>query len=156
MYTSLNIYMCILSLSREVFHENFKNGVTNSIKAPPPLFASVLPYASDLHNAFARYVSLGLHFGSKKTGKLSIVFEDSSRNSVFFRTKVTPYLSSLVNLLHFAFIVFYHWWTLKRSESTGEWLYNRYDKTHIIYSSYIISYVYQNINISYHIVYNLF
>ena len=27
---------------------------------------------------------LGLHFGSKKLGKISIVFEDLSRNSVFF------------------------------------------------------------------------
>ena len=33
---------------------------------------------------------LGLHFGLKKTGKLSIVFENLSRNSVFFRTEVKP------------------------------------------------------------------
>ena len=33
---------------------------------------------------------LGFHFGSKKTVKLSIVFEDLSRYSVFFRTKVKP------------------------------------------------------------------
>ena len=32
---------------------------------------------------------LGLHFGSKKPRKLSIVFEES-RNSVFFRTEVKP------------------------------------------------------------------
>ena len=30
---------------------------------------------------------LGLHFGSKKTGKISIDFEDLSRNSVFFEPK---------------------------------------------------------------------
>ena len=29
-------------------------------------------------------IPLGLHFGSKKTDKISIVFEDLSRNSVFF------------------------------------------------------------------------
>ena len=34
---------------------------------------------------------LGLHFGSKKTGKISIVYEDLSKNSVFFWTKVYPH-----------------------------------------------------------------
>ena len=34
---------------------------------------------------------LGLHFGSKKTDKMSIGFEDLSKKSVFFRTEVKPY-----------------------------------------------------------------
>ena len=29
-------------------------------------------------------VGAGLHFGSKNTGKITIVFEDLSKNSVFF------------------------------------------------------------------------
>ena len=33
---------------------------------------------------------VGLHFGSKKTDKISISFEDFSRNSVFLRTEVKP------------------------------------------------------------------
>ena len=31
-----------------------------------------------------------LHFGSKKTGKISIIFEHLWRNSVLFRNKVKP------------------------------------------------------------------
>ena len=33
---------------------------------------------------------VGFHFGSKKSGKISRVFEVLSRNSVFFRTDVKP------------------------------------------------------------------
>ena len=33
---------------------------------------------------------LGLHFGSKKSCKISILFEDLSRHSVFFGTEVKP------------------------------------------------------------------
>ena len=36
-------------------------------------------------------MNVELHFGSKKTGKLSIVFEDLSRNFVLFWTEVKPY-----------------------------------------------------------------
>ena len=39
--------------------------------------------------------SLGLHFGSKKLSKISIVFEDLSRNSVIYRTEVKPYPSPI-------------------------------------------------------------
>ena len=34
------------------------------------------------------FLRVELHFGSKKTLKISLVFEDLSRNSVFFRTEV--------------------------------------------------------------------
>ena len=34
----------------------------------------------------------GFHFGSKKNTKISIVSEDLSRNSVFFRTEMKPYM----------------------------------------------------------------
>ena len=37
------------------------------------------------------HFQLRLNFGSKKAGIVSIIFEDLSRNSVFFRTKVKPY-----------------------------------------------------------------
>ena len=40
----------------------------------------------------------GLHFGSKNAGKISIVFEVLSRNSVFFRTKVKPYFFCFINI----------------------------------------------------------
>ena len=36
-------------------------------------------------------VRVGLNFGSKNTFKISIVFEDISRNSDFFQTEVKPY-----------------------------------------------------------------
>ena len=32
----------------------------------------------------------GLHFGLKKTSKITIIIEDLSRNSFFFRTEVKP------------------------------------------------------------------
>mgnify|MGYP003571728168 CR=1 FL=1 len=35
-------------------------------------------------------LELGLHFGMKKNGKMSPVFEDFSKNSVFFGTEVKP------------------------------------------------------------------
>ena len=44
-----------------------------------------------------------LNFGSKKTGKISIVFEDSSRNYVFFEPKwsPTPQTNTLSHYLRF-------------------------------------------------------
>ena len=41
---------------------------------------------------------LGLHFGSKNTSKISIIIENLSRNSVFFRTEVKPYFHQLLSL----------------------------------------------------------
>ena len=43
-------------------------------------------------------VQLGLHFGSKKIGKISIVFEDLSKNSVLFRTEVKPQGTTHTNM----------------------------------------------------------
>ena len=37
-------------------------------------------------------LQLGLHFGLKNIGKITIVFEDLSRNSVFLKTEVKPCL----------------------------------------------------------------
>ena len=36
-------------------------------------------------------IYLGLHVGSKNAGKISIIFDDLWRNSVFFWTEVKPY-----------------------------------------------------------------
>ena len=36
------------------------------------------------------WIWVGFHFGSKKFARISIVFEDLSRNSVFFQTEVKP------------------------------------------------------------------
>ena len=38
------------------------------------------------YGRYKRYI--GLHFGSKKTGKISIAFEDLLKISIFFRTEV--------------------------------------------------------------------
>ena len=45
---------------------------------------------SDAKSCHVSMSVLGLHFGLKKTGKISIVFEDLSRILVFFRTEVKP------------------------------------------------------------------
>ena len=50
------------------------------------IFTSIV-HAPAIHN---KSLYLGLHFGSRKSCKLSIVFENLSRNSVFFRTEVKP------------------------------------------------------------------
>ena len=62
-------------------------------------FVFIMLIWCDGGNGFCQKVSIflshqfyfGLHFGSKKTGKISIVFlDDLSRNFVFFRTEVKP------------------------------------------------------------------
>ena len=48
-------------------------------------------------------LQVGFHFGSKKLGKISIVFEDLSRNSVFFEPKRSPiYKRSKYDMLRMA------------------------------------------------------
>ena len=42
-------------------------------------------------------IQTGLHFGSKNPGKISIVFEDISRNFVFFRIEVKLYMQRVTN-----------------------------------------------------------
>ena len=60
----------------------------------------------DFHPSFlffsplvALFSPLELHFGSKKTGNLSLVFEDLLRNSVFFSNRMKPYVTHLSPLL---------------------------------------------------------
>ena len=49
------------------------------------------PHSCSLTRHILALFHVGLHFGSKNPFKISIVFEDLSRNSVFFRTEVKPY-----------------------------------------------------------------
>ena len=55
--------------------------------------SNLCDFTIETNNGSLKKFPLGLHFGSKKLGKLSIAFfffffEDLSRNSVFFRTEV--------------------------------------------------------------------
>ena len=45
---------------------------------------SEIVISSTIHTCERTCLLVGLHFGSKKTGKHTIVFEDLSRNSIFF------------------------------------------------------------------------
>ena len=52
---------------------------------------------------------IGLYSGKKKTSKLSIVFEDLSRNSVFFRTEVKRWILLVPTIHSCTFILTRSW-----------------------------------------------
>ena len=85
---------------------------------------------------------LRLHFSMKKTGKLSKVFENLSRNSVFFRTDVEPLLVVLLK------VFFWIWeglafpldfWPLQCTRIEFEFTENKFfsDKVGIMYNCFI-------------------